>query len=133
MNIKGLDHIPKPLEGIASRTAPRSRAQVLSELSSLQRQQERLEKKLKVWINNQKQTECDLRRVQQRRAFLEGLLDRAPADKTSEDGGGRKAATRREIPLPSPQPQPEPEPEPWERRAPIALERQRLGHRAARR
>ena len=143
MNIKGLDHIPKPLARVASRTAPRSREQILSELACLQRQEGRLEKKLKVSRSIQKQTERHLSQVQNRRAFLERVLDqkdterRSPsAERKSGDDGGRKAPIRSEIPqslAPKPEPQPEPQPEPWERQPPITLERQRLRHRAARR
>ena len=140
MNIKGLTYIPKPLEGIASRTAPRSREQVLSELASLQRQEGRLEKKLILWTNNQKQAERDLRRVQKRRAFLERVLDQSgsaqratSADNRAGNDDRREAATTREILPPAPEPQPEAELEPSRREPPIALERQRLGRRTTRR
>lgn len=137
MNIKGLTSIPKPLEGIASRTAPRGQQEIVSEIASLYRQEVRLEKKLLLWERNQQQAERDLRRVQKRRAFLEGLRDRRGTDRPSSSAerksghtDGHKAATGREIPQPSPEL--EPESEPWDRQPPITLERQRVGRRATR-
>ena len=106
MNIKGLTYIPKPLEGIDSRTVPRSHGQVLSELASLYRQEVRLEEKLVVSCDNHMQTRRELRQVQQRRTVLERILDQAAdegrspsAERKSGDGGGREAAIWREIPL----------------------------------
>ena len=140
MNIKGLSYIRKPLKGAASRTASRSPAQIMSELGSLYRQEVRLEKQLVVWRNNEMQTRRELRQVQERRALLDGVLERGAgtdlgspsAERKSGDGGGRKASTRQDIPPSSPQPQLEPEPEVWERRQPpIALDRQRVRRSAA--
>ena len=142
MNTKGLTYIPKPLEGIASRTAPRGHQEIVSEIASMYRQEARLEKKWLLWNRNQKQAERDLRRVQKRRAFLERVLDQRDterpspsAERKSGNGGGRKAPARSEIPqslAPKPEPQPEPEPEPRKRQPPIGLERQRLGRRTTR-
>lgn len=143
MDIKGLTYIPKPLEGIASRTAPRGHQEIVAEIAALYRQESRLEKKLLLWKRNQQQAERDIRRQQKRRVSLQRILERrAGTERKSGDDGGRKAPTRRKIPPPSPQPaapqtqresQPEPEPAPWERQQPpIALERQQLRRRTTR-
>jgi len=135
VNIKGLSYIRKPLQGAASRTASRSRGQIMSELGSLYRQEVRLEKKLVVWRNNEMQTRRELSQVQERRSFLDGVLERRAgtdrrsplAVKVSGGGDGQKAAPWREIP----QPPPEPEPESRKRQPPIALDRQRVRRSAA--
>ena len=134
MNIKGLSYIRKPLKGAASRTASHSRGQIMSELGSLYRQEVRLEKKLVVWRTNEMQTRRELSQVQERRAFLDGVLERridtdrrSPSAVKVSGGGGRETVPQRE----SPQPPPEPEPESRKRQPPIALDRQRVRRSAA--
>ena len=132
MNIKGLSYIRKPLKGAASRTASRSRGRIMSELGSLYRQEVRLEKKLVVWRTNEMQTRRELRQVQERRTFLDGVLERridtdrrSPSAVKVSGGGGQETVPQRESPLP------EQESESRKRQPPIALDRQRVRRSAA--
>lgn len=94
------------IQGLRSRSTPGNRDQCMTELARLEHERTRLERELKLWAANQKRTEIWLQKVQERILLLQESLDLAPSDHRRssadggvEDGGGRKAATWREIPL----------------------------------
>ena len=102
--MKGLQHIPTRHRS-ASRTMPSSREQALAELTYLEHESARLERRLKILNCQRLQVEARLRQGQERIALLGRLLYQAeahgqPAAADPEFGGGQdNSATWREVQL----------------------------------
>jgi len=115
---RGMRDIPT-IQGLSSRSVPDTRPQAATELARLEPEKARLERELKMWVNNQKKTEDRLRQVEERLALVRQVLippdaegstkpvrsvaegrarvRRSPAEKA--DGGEDEAQEWREIPL----------------------------------
>lgn len=107
---RGMRDIPT-IQGLNSRAVPNTRPQAATELARLEHEKARLERELKIWIDNQKRTEGWLRQVEERLALVkqvvvplaaEGSTGRAkvrrsPTEKA--DSGEGEAQGWQEIPL----------------------------------
>jgi len=97
---KGMRDIPT-IQGLNSRSVPDTRQQAATELARLEHEKARLERNLKMWINNQKKTEGRLRQVEERIALLKPVLgygsEGSGEQRTADDG--RKDKDWREITL----------------------------------
>ena len=108
MKLKGMRDIPTRY-GLVHRAVSKTRAQVMAELAYLEHEATRLERELKIWTGNAKQTESRLRLILQRIGLLQGLLEeRAPAprnvpppgdDEGKQDQEQEQVPSWREIPL----------------------------------
>jgi len=76
---KGMRDIPT-IQGLNSRSVPDTRQQAATELARLEHEKARLERNLKMWINNQKKTEGRLRQVEERLALVQQVLVLPAAD-----------------------------------------------------
>jgi len=86
---RGMRDIPT-IQGLNSRSVPNTRPQAATELAKLEHEKARLERELKMWIDNQRRTEGRLRRVEEQLALVKQVLVLLPAE-----GSTRRAKVRR--------------------------------------
>lgn len=91
---KGMRDIPT-IQGLSSRSVPDTRPQAATELARLEHEKARLERELKMWIDNQKRTESRLWLVEERLALVQQVVV-APAagDSTKPVLSGAEGRTR---------------------------------------
>jgi hypothetical protein len=70
---RGMRDIPT-IQGLSSRSVPNTRPQAATELARLEHEKARLERELKMWIDNQKRTESRLRLVEERLALVQQVV-----------------------------------------------------------
>lgn len=73
MGVKGVHDIPTS-QGLASRSVPATRAQVVAHLARAEQEKARLEREWAMWEANRKQTERRLQPVLERIELLQGIL-----------------------------------------------------------
>jgi len=109
-DIKGMRDIPT-IQGLSRRSVPETRPQAATELARLEHEEARLQRELKMWLDNQKKTEERLQQVRERLALVQQILDlpaagdskkparvrRSPAEKA--DGGEGEVQGWQEISL----------------------------------
>jgi hypothetical protein len=107
--VRSMRNIPT-IQGLRNQSLPTTREQAVTELARLEHEKARLERELKMWVDNQKKTEMRLRQVDERLLSLQEILEpaegkarprrrerRSTADQPREEGEGEQ--TWREIPL----------------------------------
>ena len=80
---RGMRDIPT-IQGNSSRSVPRTREQVVTELARLEHEKARLERELKIWSSNQQKTVDRLQRVEGRLAILQQALNPPSAEGSTE-------------------------------------------------
>jgi len=75
MKIRGVSDI-STMYGLGSKSIPKRKEQVVSELARLMHHKDRLKRELGIWVSNQQKTERRLQRVNEQISRLQGAVER---------------------------------------------------------
>jgi len=91
-DLKGVHDIPTA-QSLVNRSMPTSRADLMTQLARMEREQAKLERELDLWIGKQRKTQKRLRQIQQRMELLQRALDESSGDqKRRHDDVARQRA-----------------------------------------
>lgn len=82
-------------QGLNSRSLPKKRKQAITELARLEHEKSRLERELEMWLENQKQTEARLEKIDARLASLREMVESPAGDETPKRTPVRRRSAAR--------------------------------------
>jgi chromosome segregation ATPase len=89
-DLRGMREIAT-IQGLSRRSVPKNRPQAAAELARLEHEKARLERELKMWLDNQQKTEARLSRVEERLALVNQVLTPLPAEGSTKPSSRRRA------------------------------------------